>query len=590
MQENKLRIIIIILVIMIFVIAIGGTALYFTTDLLKSSQVLFQKYIVQDAQNIVDVFEISKEEKNIDLLRNSDYKEETNATLKYLEKENDEEEVYTIKENGINKAQEKSTYKNITASYGDNTIMSVDLLGQNNTYGFRLANLVQQFVSVENATIPYFVSTLGKDGKQFNETMKAVDISGLLDFSDDEINQLSQTYLGLISSDIDKTHYKSKRNSVITLNNKESVTTNAYILTLTQNEVDKIYKRVLNQAINDEIILGKIDSIDEKIKEAGFSEADGNSLKEKYTKKLQTIIDGLEYQGTDNRQIIITVYEEKGTTVRTTIQTEKNEYVLDVDNNNGKTLSLKTTQTTDDEKISKLYTLGKLDNDGKRDRVFSYTDSNQTLNIALNTTQTDSEINVDANLNYKSQEINNIDFTSKTNITLSASEAIPVNFDEKNNIVLNNYEGEKVLAILESLKDRTISSLENTQGIINSKLLNNIILKIDDREQRKQQEEQDNLELKKEKFNNKFALYEGEEDELQYVEKLLETAGKNMTDYQVISGTQIRLLIKEGVENEQKAKEILTAIENTRETFTIKLNRNQDGYVDSIDIIVTEKK
>ena len=63
-----------------------------------------------------------------------------------------------------------------------------------------------------------------------------------------------------------------------------------------------------------------------------------------------------------------------------------------------------------------------------------------------------------------------------------------------------------------------------------------------------------------------------------------------MTDYQVISGTQIRLLIKEGVENEQKAKEILTAIENTRETFTIKLNRNQDGYVDSIDIIVTEKK
>ena len=107
---------------------------------------------------------------------------------------------------------------------------------------------------------------------------------------------------------------------------------------------------------------------------------------------------------------------------------------------------------------------------------------------------------------------------------------------------------------------------------------------------RKQQEEQDNLELKKEKFNNKFALYEGEEVELQYVEKLLETAGKNMTDYQVISGTQIRLLIKEGVENEQKAKEILTAIENTRETFTIKLNRNQDGYVDSIDIIVTEKK
>ena len=436
MMDNKVRIIIIILIVLIIVVSVGGTILYFTTDALKSSETLFQKYVAQNIQNIAEVTDISKEEQMLDLLRSSDFSENTDATLKYLEKESDEEEVYNITEKGISKNSEKSSYRNISATYGDNVLMSVDLLNQNNMYGFRLANLVQQFVSVQNATVSYFVSSMGLDGKYFSETLKGVDISGILQFSDTEIENLTNTYAKLIFADIDKKHYTSKGNSVITLNNKESVTTNAYTLTLTKNELDKIYKRVLNQAINDEIILGKIDSIDEKIKEAGLSEADGNSLKEKYTKKLQTIVDGLEYQGTDNRQIIITVYEEKGTTVRTTIQTEKNEYVLDVVNNNGKTLSLKTTQTTDDEKISKLYTLGKLDNDGKRDRVFSYTDSNQTLNIALNTTQTDSEINVDANLNYKSQEINNIDFTSKTNIALSASEAIPVNFDEKNNIVL----------------------------------------------------------------------------------------------------------------------------------------------------------
>lgn len=590
MQDNKIKIIIIILIVLIFLVGIGGTVLYFTTDMLKSSKILFQKYIAQDMQNIVDVFEVSKEEQNIDLLRKSDYKEATNATLKYLEKENDEQEVYTIKEEGINKAQENSSYRNISMSYGDNVLMSVDLLSQNNTYGFRLANLVQQFVSVQNATVPYFVSSMGLDGSIFQETLKGVDVAGLLDFSDEEVEQLTNTYMSLVLKDLDKAHYSSKRNSIITLNNKESVTTNAYTLTITKNELDKLYKKLLNQAINDNIILAKLDSIDSKIKEAGFKEAEGKSLKEQYISKLKEIVDGLEYQGEDSRKISVTVYEQKGRTVRTLIKTENAEYEIDLDSSNGKKLSLKTTQITGEEKKIKLYTLGKTDNEQGRNREFSYSDENQNLEVALNTVQTDSEIAVDTNVNYKSTDITSIDFTSKTQIELSANEAIPVNFDETNNILLNNYEGDRILSILDSLKNRAIASLEQSQSIINTKLLNNIILKIDEKEQKQQQQEKDDEELKKEKFNNKFILYEGENVEQEYVQKLIKTVSENMEDYQVVSGTQIKILIKEGVKNEQKANEILTAIDSSKNTFNIKLNYDEQGYVNSIDITVYEKK
>ena len=48
MQDNKIKIIIIILIVLIFLVGIGGTVLYFTTDMLKSSKILFQKYIAQD--------------------------------------------------------------------------------------------------------------------------------------------------------------------------------------------------------------------------------------------------------------------------------------------------------------------------------------------------------------------------------------------------------------------------------------------------------------------------------------------------------------------------------------------------------------
>ena len=590
MQDNKIKIIIIILIVLIFLVGIGGTVLYFTTDMLKSSKILFQKYIAQDMQNIVDVFEVSKEEQNIDLLRKSDYKEATNATLKYLEKENDEQEVYTIKEEGINKAQENSSYRNISMLYGDNVLMSVDLLSQNNTYGFRLANLVQQFVSVQNATVPYFVSSMGLDGSIFQETLKGVDVAGLLDFSDEEVAQLTNTYMSLVLKDLDKAHYSSKRNSIITLNNKESVTTNAYTLTITKNELDKLYKKLLNQAINDNIILAKLDSIDSKIKEAGFKEAEGKSLKEQYISNLKEIVDGLEYQGEDSRKISVTVYEQKGRTVRTLIKTENAEYEIDLDSSNGKKLSLKTTEITGEEKKIKLYTLGKTDNEQGRNREFSYSDENQNLEVALNTVQTDSEIAVDTNVNYKSTDITSIDFTSKTQIELSANEAIPVNFDETNNILLNNYEGDRILSILDSLKNRAIVSLEQSQSIINTKLLNNIILKIDEKEQKQQQQEKDDEELKKEKFNNKFILYEGENVEQEYVQKLIKTVSENMEDYQVVSGTQIKILIKEGVKNEQKANEILTAIDSSKNTFNIKLNYDEQGYVNSIDITVYEKK
>ena len=590
MQDNKIKIIIIILIVLIFLVGIGGTVLYFTTDMLKSSKILFQKYIAQDMQNIVDVFEVSKEEQNIDLLRKSDYKEATNATLKYLEKENDEQEVYTIKEEGINKAQENSSYRNISMLYGDNVLMSVDLLSQNNTYGFRLANLVQQFVSVQNATVPYFVSSMGLDGSIFQETLKGVDVAGLLDFSDEEVAQLTNTYMSLVLKDLDKAHYSSKRNSIITLNNKESVTTNAYTLTITKNELDKLYKKLLNQAINDNIILAKLDSIDSKIKEAGFKEAEGKSLKEQYISNLKEIVDGLEYQGEDSRKISVTVYEQKGRTVRTLIKTENAEYEIDLDSSNGKKLSLKTTEITGEEKKIKLYTLGKTDNEQGRNREFSYSDENQNLEVALNTVQTDSEIAVDTNVNYKSTDITSIDFTSKTQIELSANEAIPINFDETNNILLNNYEGDRILSILDSLKNRAIASLEQSQSIINTKLLNNIILKIDEKEQKQQQQEKDDEELKKEKFNNKFILYEGENVEQEYVQKLIKTVSENMEDYQVVSGTQIKILIKEGVKNEQKANEILTAIDSSKNTFNIKLNYDEQGYVNSIDITVYEKK
>ena len=534
MQENKIKIIIIILIILMILTAVGGTILYITTDMFKSSETLFQKYILQDIQNIAEVIDVSKEEQNIDKLRKSDYKESTKATLKYLENENDEEEIYDITETGIIKSSEETSYRNISANYGDTELISVDLLKQNNTYGLRLANLVKQFVSVENATLSYFVSSMGYDGKYFSERLNGVDISGMLDFTNEEIGQLSNTYANIIFSDINKKNYSSNSN-IITLSNKDSVTTNSYTLTLTKNDIDKIYKRVLNQALNDQILLGKIEKIDAKIKEAGFVEPEGKSLKELYISALQEKVNEIEYQGEDTRKIAFTVYVSKGITVRTVIKTETSEFTLDLDNKKGKTLNLKVVKLTDQGNEIKTYSVGKENSEQGRTRTITYDDDIQSFDININILEQESKIGITTDLNYNSDKITKLNFQSNTDITLSANEAIPVNFDENNNILLNNYEGEVITSILDNLKNRTIKSLENSQTTINTKLLNNILRFIDEMEKQRQDEIRNNIELQKQRFNNQFILYEGEQVEAQYIQKLIKAASKNMSDYQVIN-------------------------------------------------------
>lgn len=587
MQENKIKIIIIILIILMILTAVGGTILYITTDMFKSSETLFQKYILQDIQNIAEVIDVSKEEQNIDKLRTSDYKESTKATLKYLENENDEEEIYDITETGIIKSSEETSYRNISANYGDTELISVDLLKQNNTYGLRLANLVKQFVSVENATLSYFVSSMGYDGKYFSERLNGVDISGMLDFTNEEIGQLSNTYANIIFSDINKKNYSSNSN-IITLSNKDSVTTNSYTLTLTKNDIDKIYKRVLNQALNDQILLGKIEKIDAKIKEAGFVEPEGKSLKELYISALQEKVNEIEYQGEDTRKISFTVYVSKGITVRTVIKTETSEFTLDLDNKKGKTLNLKVVKLTDQGNEIKTYSVGKENSEQGRTRTITYDDDIQSFDININILEQESKIGITTDLNYNSDKITKLNFQSNTDITLSANEAIPVNFDENNNILLNNYEGEVITSILDNLKNRTIKSLENSQTTINTKLLNNILRFIDEMEKQRQDEIRNNIELQKQRFNNQFILYEGEQVEAQYIQKLIKAASKNMSDYQVISGKQIRLFIENGKENEAKANEIANVISD-RYKYNVTINYSQEGYVESVDISVYQK-
>lgn len=589
-MEKKLKIIIILLIVAMFLIAIIGGILYFTTDLLKSKEALFKKYLFQNVQNIATVFDVSTGEKYIDYIRNNDYTENTEINFSYLENENDQEEIYKITTEGISNNSENAFYENIKASYGNEELANIELLRQNEVYGLRLSNLVQQFVSIENATMYYVVSNLGYNGTYFQEKINPdnVNFSGLFDLSEEEINTLREKYSNAIFSDIDSKSYSSKNNVTITLSNTESLeNAKQYTLTLNKTEVDKIYRKILNEAINDTIILSKLEKIDNEIKEFGIIVPEGESIKERYTKKLQEIYDSIEYTGQNSQMITFNVYQYKGTTYRTSMKTDAGEYIIDLNNKNGTELSYKTIKLTPEGENVTLYTLGK-QADGLRH--IAYEDNDKSYDISLKTVSDENKITEAGSFLYKSKSINQIKIDLQTVFDFSNKKQIERKFEENNNILLNNFESDTIENIFVSLNNRIIKQIEDKKAIINTKLLNNISIWIDKKETERKNIELNNLELKKQRFNNKFVLYEGENTDIATVTKLLKTAGKNMTNFEVIDGRHIKILIQSGVKNDEKAEQIINALSSQKYTYNIKMEYNEEGYINAIDISVYEKK
>ena len=91
-----------------------------------------------------------------------------------------------------------------------------------------------------------------------------IDINSIFDFTDEEKQQLANKYIGIIQSNISAEKYYKQSNAMITINNK-SIQANAYSIKLTIEEYNNLYIKILEQIANDEIILSRIDLIEDEI-------------------------------------------------------------------------------------------------------------------------------------------------------------------------------------------------------------------------------------------------------------------------------------------------------------------------------------
>jgi len=465
MKKSGKKLLIVLIIIALIAIAGGAVAYtYFCTDVFKSGQELFAKYLIQNVEDIKNTITLDKVEEIENKLKESKY--EQNIEISYAENESDKSNV-EITIDTQNDAIEQKVYGNLSLTAEQiKEPLKLEYMQEDNIYSLRFNNSVQQFLSVENRNIKQFAKKLGIDESIIKEIPNKIEMETSLlkeiEFTEEEINKEIEKYVTLLYSNIAKENYQKNKNVVITVNG-ETLTTNAYVLTLSLQEIQDLEIKLLEALKQDEIVLAKLEAIDDKIKELGEE-----SIEEQFVKTIQEKVEELQKRVVAQSNVLITIYEkekevvrikaEKGlesATLDTTVVegkkqidlnyvTEKTSNRLTIIRENANKISVQINNVNGEEKQSSKLEAELIENE-----------NSAKMNIVLETEE--------GTANFE----RNITFVDKINYDITV--------DDTNSIILNDVSAERIQALLTAVGARvTIDYIEPITKVYNMLFSDNV--------------------------------------------------------------------------------------------------------------------
>jgi hypothetical protein len=622
MMPRKKRIALAIAIpsIIVIIIIITGILLYLNTDMFKSNKTLFFKYLGKSSENIKEIeeiFESTEYEKN---LQNNKYTDDINIKVNYtnnlqttsednsntinnvkllIKGEEDKNNKYSYKDFKLEKDKNIATNtENQSSSENSNesnnkeqNIMEVEYIKNDNNYGIRFSDLFKQYLLVENNNLKDLFRKIGYSEQELENVPDSIEINDItlsdIKFTEDEIKQLSEKYSEIINKKVSKEKFEKNSKQVITINEK-NITTNAYILKLTNEELNNLYVDLLESLKQDEIILNKIESIQNKINSININSSESKDLKESFVEKIDLQIEKINKTNIGNQETKIIVYENSGKTIRTAIQGKDYEinfdYINTQDEKNIELIVKKDEIETYNIKLKK-------DKDGIKLDIYSNDETNPIkISLEQNKNESDKKCSNNINLKYENansklevsaeQEINIVDNFENEN-TLNAQNSILLNGLEKEQLqaVLNQVSEEvqqKINSISEEVKINDIQEILEALGIINKQ--QNI-------------EAGGITETEKNRFNSKFEILKGEELDNENVLKVVEAVKDNIINAQVDTNEEIKIEISSNESNQDIEKSLEEYIKKEKDKkYDIKIEYDEDTELVKYIIMTPAKK
>lgn len=610
MMPRKKRIVILVIFIILILLTIFGILgyLYLKTDAFKPKETLFAKYLMQNFENI-DFLKVKNSSEIENVLNDNKYTSHIEGTIAYTENigtsdENKDNEINNVGikiDSSVDKTN-KYDYKDISIEKENEKLARLEYLTQDEMYGVRLDG-IQQFVSVKKDEKNPILDNF----KIYNieGLMSQIDTDSILSFTEEEKQTLSNTYIGVIQSNISSDKYYKQSKALITIDNKD-IQTNAYYIKLTLEEYNNLYIKILEQIEKDEIILSKIDLLEKEIKEKYSEYESSETLREKFVNSIDDEIKNIENNNIGNEEVKIIVYESNMKTVRTSIEKSTEKTTIDIYNNS--TIKIDNVKLGDHTK-EQILKIEKTDNETQSNILLNYEElqDNEIINnlqFSYQQTFENNKLNKAVQLDISNEKYKGtFEIIDNTKIVNEFENQITLDSD---NVNINELPQEQKDIINQILLENIQRQLSNVFSIVSiedyTKMLQN--LNILEKSSVQISDNTEVTEIERKRFNSQFEFFVSENLTSDNIKELLNIVENNFEDMKILTKSgqieeldveksdslsqnsseynknisEILIFIKQNSKNEEKQEKALNFIEkNKNNKYNVSIEYDENG-------------
>ena len=598
-KEKNMVLIISVIVVALVIFAIIASVLYFNTDMFKSKGDLFVKYIIGNIENTNNITNGENINEFNSKLGESKYTSNSDIKIKCTENvgEVSEDSKNSINDFNIsiNGKTDKSTnydYKAIKISNQNEEKMQIEYVKDNDTYGVKFPELFQQYILADNSNLKELFENIGyEDSSKIPDKIEINDdIFSYINFSSDEVSQLKEKYTNLLQKEVSAKNISKGSNQIIQIG-EQKVKASSYTLTLTKEQMNNIFLKVLEEIKQDDIILNKLGNISdlEDIYYTTTKNNNAENLKTKFVDDIEELIRKISSTNIGNDATKITVYQSNKNTVKTVIEYTGYQISLDILNQNN-TKYMEVNIQNDNTSSTKTIAY-------KEDSGNNILEITNNIDGDINKTTINNDINIEENkgsrdLTYTFEGNNNkVEITCKKNIEFV--DKIDKENTSQNSIKLNELSSENVTNITERIKSSVSEKVNSIFSDENKQDLNRILQIVGIKKQQQKIESEGTSEIEKNRFNSKYEILQGEDLESTRIIDLIDVAKDDMTNLEVVSGTKLKIQLEKNKGNSEivdKLTNFIKAEQNERNKYKVSVEYDDEtGLVKDIVMEIAEE-
>ena len=253
----------VIIILLVLIIVLGGifAYLYFCTDIFKTDKQLFFKYasqIVASENGFIDnkVTNYYEKQTNTPFENNGqisinveDNSSTANSTREVLDILNG----FNIEFSGATDKANNKAEQNININYTKDVSLPITYRHDGDTYGLQTDDVSQKFVAVENNNLKEFMENLGvTDTSNIPDRIEMPQAFENLIYTEEEKETVKQKYMTVLDEQLQEEQFTKQ---------KSEDGTYSYTLTIQNEQIKNLIIALLTELQNDDITLGKINSV-----------------------------------------------------------------------------------------------------------------------------------------------------------------------------------------------------------------------------------------------------------------------------------------------------------------------------------------